>query len=615
MPGTEQQPVLEDSDDDFKYEEVEVISENEEDAISEDLDAALHSLQTLTAQVSLGRGSILPASRQELKVGEVSRRPELVDDFIRNFLVRMGLSKTLELFETEWYELKATGRWSGPPEKVPDLYAANLALEEQLQDVRKELLDAKTVAGKASATWDKFRKERDFHRMHHKRVAQEKNRLISDLQRLKKHYSVYEPTIEELRHKYEAAMKEKMLVKLEKDRLAARSEALQAQVRCTPSPDAESAAGPQQTQTYPGGLVSTKLGKTSTRPMGATLPVRHCTLAMHTWGFLGLLAACKHLGLLAACLAAGPRDNPMANMTFAPMDVKSANLQKTFKGHTMSVSNLALHPTKPIVVTASDDRSWKMWHLPRGDLIMAGEGHKDWVAGISFHPKGTHLASGAGDSTVKLWSFEKQKCVATYSDHTQAVWGVAFHDSGNFVASCSLDHSVRLWDVTTGKCRQSLRGHVDSVNEVAWQPYSSSLLTASSDKTVSIWDARSGLCTQTFYGHHNSCSCATFNLTGLVIASTDADGVVKLWDVRMVAELLTIDSGEHPANKCSFDRSGEVLAVASENSKVMCYNSSSGAELMQLHGHDDAVQAVLFDHVNGEYMVTAASDCTFRLWS
>ena len=30
-----------------------------------------------------------------------------------------------------------------------------------------------------------FRKERDFHRMHHKRVAQEKNRLITDIKRLK----------------------------------------------------------------------------------------------------------------------------------------------------------------------------------------------------------------------------------------------------------------------------------------------------------------------------------------------------------------------------------------------------------------------------------------------
>jgi len=38
----------------------------------------------------------------------------------------------------------------------------------------------------------------------------------------------YEPTIEELRHKYEVAMKEKMLVRLEKERLQARTEALEA---------------------------------------------------------------------------------------------------------------------------------------------------------------------------------------------------------------------------------------------------------------------------------------------------------------------------------------------------------------------------------------------------
>jgi len=46
----------------------------------------------------------------------------------------------------------------------------------------------------ASATWDKFRKERDFHRMHHKRVAQEKNKLIHDMQILKKHYSMVSST-------------------------------------------------------------------------------------------------------------------------------------------------------------------------------------------------------------------------------------------------------------------------------------------------------------------------------------------------------------------------------------------------------------------------------------
>ncbi len=62
---------------------------------------------------------------------------------------------------------------------------------------------------------------RDFHKMHHQRVAQEKNKLISDIKRLKKHYEHYEPTLKQLQHKYEVVMKEKMLMKLERDRLSA----------------------------------------------------------------------------------------------------------------------------------------------------------------------------------------------------------------------------------------------------------------------------------------------------------------------------------------------------------------------------------------------------------
>lgn len=36
---------------------------------------------------------------------------------------------------------------------------------------------------KAKETYVKLRKERDFHRMHHKRVVQEKNKLINDIKR------------------------------------------------------------------------------------------------------------------------------------------------------------------------------------------------------------------------------------------------------------------------------------------------------------------------------------------------------------------------------------------------------------------------------------------------
>ena len=39
---------------------------------------------------------------------------------------------------------------------------------------------------------------------------QEKAKLTTDLQRLRKHYLSYEPTLKDLQKKYEVAMKEKM---------------------------------------------------------------------------------------------------------------------------------------------------------------------------------------------------------------------------------------------------------------------------------------------------------------------------------------------------------------------------------------------------------------------
>lgn len=49
--------------------------------------------------------------------------------------------------------MKATGRADMAANgKVLDLYAANLQLEEQLQQVQREVEDAKTIAGKVRAT-------------------------------------------------------------------------------------------------------------------------------------------------------------------------------------------------------------------------------------------------------------------------------------------------------------------------------------------------------------------------------------------------------------------------------------------------------------------------------
>merc|ERR1719159_900572 len=455
-------------------------------------------------------------------VAKVSERPAVVDDFIRNFFMKHNMRRSLDCFQTEWYDLQTSGRLQSEDVQVlPDLYLQNRGLAEEVSLLRQELDRARQVADKAKATWDKFRKERDFHRMHHRRVVQEKNKLLVDLKRLKRHYEQYEPTLTELRHKYEVAMKEKMLMRLERDRFAAKNETLQKQIAQYEAKD-EGQDDEEKMQ------VTTKRKKTRDTPWPKE-----------------------------------DRPNPNLSVKYEPFKTADAKLQRTFKGHLGSIARVTFHPRLQVLGTASDDHTWKLWSSPNGELVMSGEGHKDWVSDIQFHPKGNIVATTSGDATVKLWDMVKEGCTHTFTDHPQAVWSCAFHDQGDFLVTSSMDHTTKIFDLNSARCRQTLRGHVDSVNHVTFQPSSNNLCTCSGDKTVSLWDIRSGLCIQTFYGHANAVNRASFTLRGDIIASTDSDGLVKLWDVRMLSEYLQIDSGRHPANAGSFDRSGKVLAIAS----------------------------------------------------
>jgi predicted nuclease with TOPRIM domain len=78
--------------------------------------------------------------------------------------------------------------------------------------------------------FDNLRKERDFHRMHHKRVVQEKNKLIKDLRRLRDHYRHFEPALQETKDKYERLMREKSMLKLDRDKLGTKVTALEQQL-------------------------------------------------------------------------------------------------------------------------------------------------------------------------------------------------------------------------------------------------------------------------------------------------------------------------------------------------------------------------------------------------
>ena len=147
-----------DSEDDFQYDELPL--DTDED-LEED-------------QSEYGMTPITPQEKSSHE-SKFIYRPESTDDFVRNFLVRLGMLKSLDAFQAEWYELQSKGKLKAEDvAPVPDVYLRNQELRDQVAGMRKELENAQLTAEKAKGVWDKLRKERDFHRMHHKRVQQEK---------------------------------------------------------------------------------------------------------------------------------------------------------------------------------------------------------------------------------------------------------------------------------------------------------------------------------------------------------------------------------------------------------------------------------------------------------
>lgn len=75
----------------------------------------------------------------------------------------------------------------------------------------------------------------------------------------------------------------------------------------------------------------------------------------------------------------------------------------------------------------------------------------------------------------------------------------------------------------------------------------------------------------------------------------------------------TLDFGPHPGNRVAFDPSTTVMALASNDGMIKMYDIT-GEKSISLTGHKDAVQGVVFDK-RGEYLISAASDGTIRIWS
>ncbi|KAM7109602.1 echinoderm microtubule-associated protein-like 5 isoform 5-T5 [Ciconia maguari] len=215
---------------------------------------------------------------------------------------------------------------------------------------------------------------------------------------------------------------------------------------------------------------------------------------------------------------------------------------------------LAVHPTKPLAMTGSDDRSVRIWSLIDHALI-ARCNMEEPIRCAAVSTDGIHLALGMKDGSFTVLRVRDMTEVVHIKDRKEAIHELKYSPDGNFLAVGSNDSSVDIYGVVqrykkVGECIGSL----SFITHMDWSSDSKYLQTNDgngkrlfyrmpSGKEVTnkeelkgvqwaSWTCVSGLEVNGIwpkYSDINDINSVDANFIGQVMVTADDYGIVKLF--------------------------------------------------------------------------------------
>ncbi|XP_014837560.1 PREDICTED: striatin isoform X4 [Poecilia mexicana] len=282
---------------------------------------------------------------------------------------------------------------------------------------------------------------------------------------------------------------------------------------------------------------------------------------------------------------------------------KTWNPKFTLRSHFDGIRALTFHPVEPVLITASEDHTLKMWNLQKTapakkstsldvEPIYTFRAHRGAVLSVVMSSTGEQCFSGGVDGTIQCWntpnpnidpydSYDPSVLRGELSGHTDSVWGLVYSSAHQRLLSCSADGTVKLWDANTT---------------------SPSLAVFNENKKLGVPSSVDLVCSEPAH-----------------LVTSFTNGQIGLFNMETRQLVLSMESNLEPGTPCQINKvlshpTLPITITAQEDRHIKFFDNNSGKLIHSMVAHLDAVTSLAVDP-NGLYLMSGSHDCSIRLWN
>jgi WD40 repeat protein len=281
------------------------------------------------------------------------------------------------------------------------------------------------------------------------------------------------------------------------------------------------------------------------------------------------------------------------------------------------VRNAAFSPDGRRVVTASEDKTARVWNVDTKKEIAVLSGHSDSVEKASFSPDGQRVVTASDDGTAGIWDAESGRLETLLRGHEKPVYSAEFSPDphGANVLTASSDGTARLWSTQTEADKSlailSIAGGAGPVRGAALSPDGRLIAIAFNDNEIVVRDAHTGMQRTLLPPLSAEVRHVAFSPDGQRIETEAGDNTTRVWKA-LTGEYIGVNE-RHDRRKWSATFISDPVAPKSVPTTLVLWHAEWGELTARIQGLLGSVYSAEYSP-DGKRIVTAGADNIARVW-